>query len=145
MASTSSLSEAESENQDVRGRPKMDDIWYHIRRYLLQDSKWKQVCRYCGKKKASSQLQTTDWAVHLVSKCKKAPIEVKRAIASKSTSQVVKRNATDAGVTGVDIDLTATEEQPEKKQRTLNAFSDHCDKARADRISLSIMKGCLPD
>jgi hypothetical protein len=111
----------------------------------MQDSKWKQVCRYCGKKKASSQLQTTDWAVHLVSKCKKAPIQVKRAIASKSTSQVVKRNATDAGVTGVDIDLTATEEQPEKKQRTLNAFSDHCDKARADRISLSIMEGCLPD
>jgi hypothetical protein len=101
-------SEVEPETPEVGGRPKMDDVWHHVKRNLMGDSKWRQVCKYCGKCRESVQQQSTDWALHLVSKCKKVPVQVSRAIALKSTSKLVKRKADDAGVTGVDIDLTVT-------------------------------------
>jgi hypothetical protein len=39
--------------QNVGGRPKIDDIWHHVRRTLTPDGKYEQVCNHCGHSKAS--------------------------------------------------------------------------------------------
>ena len=73
----------------VGGRPQ-SDVKDHVDQMTMQDGKIKQVCKHCDKAKLSAQFQSTNWGLHFAKECKDAPIEVRRAIVEKSTSQTIK-------------------------------------------------------
>jgi hypothetical protein len=122
------------------GRPKQDDILQHVTRTLAADSTsiYNQVCKHCGKSRTSAQFQSTFWSTHLVGLCDKAPLDVRREIASKSKSKEVKRMAAEAGVLG-DPTMMTEEGQPIKKQRTPN-FSPKKKRGPASKIKVKIDK-----
>jgi hypothetical protein len=80
---------------------------------------------------------------HLVFKCKGTHLSVRRAIAAKFSSKILKERADRAGL--LDNHHSADLPQSNKRQKTMDDSLDHCDEARAKLINMRVIQfiaGC---
>jgi hypothetical protein len=130
------------------GRRLSKDVWDHVSCVKQQDGKYLQTCKFCDMTKKSKQPQSTIWGLHFVSQCKKCGVAVRLVVFTNTTSDQVK----DAGKKrNIGSDKSAAAfmssglQNVTKKQKTMEAYGDKCDDARAATINMKIMEfvtGC---